>query len=300
MQGPDASVVAIGNFDGVHRGHQAVLAAARRAYPGRRLIAVTFWPHPMSVVRPDKAPLLLTDLDSRVALLEAAGADQVEVVRFTPEVSQWSPEQFIERVLHPLDAGTVVVGDNFRFGHKAKGTVADLRAAGLECVDVALIEADEQTTSSTEIRRLVAAGDVAGACRHLGRRFRFTGEVVHGLERGRELGFPTANLNVPVGRVVPADGVYSGFLYRSGHEDEPGWPVAISVGMNPTFDDVTQAVVEAHVIDRDDLDLYGQIIAVDFVEYLRGNVKFEGIDQLVAQIRADVDHCRESLRELER
>lgn len=298
MTAQDSAVVVIGNFDGVHLGHRAVLARAAQVHPGRRLIAVTFWPHPMSVVRPEKAPLLLSSLEQRVELLHEAGADRVEVVPFTDEFSRLTPAEFIDQVLRPLGTGTVVVGRNFRFGHKAAGTLEDLRAAGLEVSDVGLVESGDRTTSSTEIRRLVAAGDIAAANAHLGRRFRFTGQVVHGLRRGHELGFPTANLTIPRNRVVPADGVYSGFLTRLDVADADAWPVAISVGKNPTFDDVPEAVVEAHVIDRDDLDLYGVEVAVDFVEFLRGNVKFTGVADLVAQIRADVDHCRASLREL--
>lgn len=294
----NSSVVAIGNFDGVHRGHQAVLEQASRIHPGRTIVAVTFWPHPMAVVRPDKAPRLLTSLEERTTLLAEAGADHVEVVGFSPEVAGWSPELFIEEILRPLNAGTVVVGSNFRFGHRASGTVDDLRAAGLEVLDVDLIQTGHTTTSSTEIRRLVAAGDVAEAEQHLGRRFRFSGIVVRGHQRGRELGFPTANLPVPRDRAVPADGVYSGYMRRLDVDEPEVWPAAISVGKNPTFDDVADAVVEAHVIDRDDLDLYGVPVAVDFVDFLRGNVKFTGIDSLIDQIGLDVDHCRASLRAL--
>lgn len=291
----EETVVVIGNFDGVHRGHRAVINRAAALRPGLPVIAVTFWPHPVSVVRPDRAPKLISSLVERTELLQQAGVARVEVVEFTKEFASWSPQRFIDEVLRPLHPATIAVGENFRFGHKAAGTVDDLRAAGFEIADVELLGADETTTSSTEIRRLVASGDVAGAAHHLGRRFRFSGEVVVGHQRGRELGFPTANLPVPADRVVPADGVYSGYVRRLDRADPPVWPAAISVGKNPTFDDVAAAVVEAHVIDHEDLDLYGVEIAVDFVDFLRGNVKFEGIDKLVAQIQADVATCRAQL-----
>lgn len=293
--GQPATVVAIGNFDGVHRGHQAVLAEAARRHVDARLVAVTFSPHPMAIIRPDKAPPLITSLDERIDLLKAAGVDHVEVVEFTKDVASWSPERFMDEVLRPLGTTTIAVGKNFRFGHRAAGTVDDLRAGGFDVLDLDLVITDQTTTSSTEIRRLVASGDVAGAGHHLGRPVRYSGEVVHGHERGRALGFPTANLEVSPDRVVPADGVYSGWLRRLDRTDPEVWPAAISVGTNPTFDDVAQAVVEAHVIDRHDLDLYGVPVAVDFADFLRGNVKFTGIEALIHQIRADVDHVRQAL-----
>lgn len=293
---PDETAVVIGNFDGVHRGHRAVLARARELAPRARLVVLTFWPHPMSVIRPNKVPLLLCSLEERLALLRRAGADDVVVCEFTPELAGQSPEEFVSRHLAPLRPSLVVVGTNFRFGHRAAGDADTLRALGpwrVEAVD--LLTTDEATTSSTEVRRLLAAGDVTGAADHLGRPFSFCGTVVVGHQRGRELGFPTANLPVPKGFAAPADGVYAGWLTRRDRPDAPAWAAAISVGRNPTFDDVPEVVVEAHVLDRDDLELYGVPVAVTFTDWLRGNVRFEGLDGLVAQIAADCGRARELL-----
>ncbi|GAB3703457.1 bifunctional riboflavin kinase/FAD synthetase [Mariniluteicoccus flavus] len=291
-----ATVVAIGNFDGVHRGHHAVLARARALAPEARLVVVTFWPHPMSVIRPGQAPKLLCSLDDRVALLRQAGADDVVVCPFTTEMAALSPEEFVAAHIAPLAPSLIVVGTNFRFGHRASGDVATLRRLGewrVEALD--LLETDAHTTSSTEVRRLLSGGDVAGAAHHLGRLFSFRGTVVVGHQRGRGLGFPTANLPVPAGFAAPADGVYAGWVTRLDDAAAAPWPAAISVGTNPTFDDVPEVVVEAHVLGRDDLELYGVAIAVDFVDRLRGNVRFEGIEQLVAQIGADCAKAKELL-----
>lgn len=293
-----ASVVVIGNFDGVHKGHQEVLRTARAVEPGARLVAVTFWPHPMSVVRPGSEPRLLCDLDARVELLRQAGADVVEVISFDKDLMALQPEEFLDRYISPLNPVRVVVGENFRFGHRASGTVATLRAYGegrFEVTGLELLVTEHRTTSSTEIRRLLEEGQVAEAGHHLGRLFRFMGTVVVGHQRGREFGFPTANLPVPHGFAAPAAGVYAGWLRVAEPAEAPLWPAAISVGTNPTFDDVPAVVVEAHVLDRDDLELYGVTVAVDFAERLRGNVKFEGVPALIEQIAADVERTREVL-----
>lgn len=286
MQNP--TVVVIGNFDGVHAGHRQVLERARAAEPDLPLVVVTFWPHPTSVVHPEAAPRLLTDLQTRIALLRAAGADEVRVVHFTADVASQSPEQFTDSVLRPLNPRRIVVGENFRFGHQASGTAETLRSLGEWQVDtLPMVEIDQLATCSTLVRQLVADGDVAEAAEQLGRPFRFAGVVIMGHQRGRDLGCPTANLPVPHDFVAPSDGVYAGFVTRL---DRPGaecWPAAISVGTNPTFDDVPDRVVEAHVLGRDDLELYGVPIAVDFIERLRGNVRFEGVEQLVVQMAAD-------------
>ncbi len=293
-----ASVVVIGNFDGVHKGHQEVLRVARSLEPGARLVAVTFWPHPMSVVRPGSEPRLLSDLDQRVELLRAAGADVVEVIAFDRALMSMQPEDFLEACISPLNPVRVVVGENFRFGHRASGNVDTLRTYGagrFEVTGLELLVNEHKTTSSTEIRRLLDEGMVAEAAHHLGRPFRFAGTVVMGHQRGREFGFPTANLPVPAGFAVPTAGVYAGWLTLMHQADAPAWPAAISVGTNPTFDDVPAVVVEAHVLDRDDLELYGVAVAVDFVERLRGNVKFDGIPALIDQIAADVVRTRQVL-----
>lgn len=287
------SVVAIGNFDGVHLGHQTVLKHAR-AGGLDRLIVITFWPHPVSVLRPDRAPKLLSDLQTRIEWLRQAGADEVRVVRFTPAVASMSPEQFVETFLLPLKPSRIVVGDNFRFGHKAAGDVEVLKKLGegkftVEALDLEAI--DEQTTCSTNIREALAAGDVETAARHLGRPFQIRGLVVVGDQRGRELGFPTANLLPDHAMAVPADGVYAGWLTRV---DIPGgapMKAAISVGSNPTFDGLERRV-ESNVIDRDDLSLYGAEVTVDFIAHLRGQVRFDGIEALIEQMRLDVDRTR--------
>jgi riboflavin kinase/FMN adenylyltransferase len=300
--------VVIGNFDGVHPGHREVLAEARRRRPDLPLVVVTFWPHPLSVLHPDAPPMLLTSLEGRIELLTAAGADRVEVIPFTREFAAWSPADFVERIIVPLDPALVVVGENFRFGHLASGTVDTLRDSArgrFEVEGLPLVRFGDEETCSTRIREALAAGDVAHAAEHLGRPFRFRGVVAHGDRRGRELGFPTANLPVPEIRACPADGVYAGWVIRRDGHDAHGrplpdgqaperWPAAISVGTNPTFDGPDRRV-ESYVLDRDDLELYGAEIVVEFTQRIRGQVKFAGIEALVEQMYADVADCRRLL-----
>jgi riboflavin kinase/FMN adenylyltransferase len=308
------SVVTIGVFDGVHRGHQRIVVRAAEAARelGLPLVVVTFDPHPSEVIRPGSHPALLCSLRRRVQLLAEFGADAVCVLPFTLEFSHLSPGEFVQAVLADrLHARRVVVGENFRFGYRAAGDLAALAELGekydFRAEGVPLLAQDGVAMSSSAIRDLVAAGDVAGAARGLGRPHRVEGVVVRGEQRGRALGVPTANLETAEHTAIPADGVYAGWLASldaAGREAERGrergapgageadrWPAAISVGTNPTFDG-RHRVVEAHALDRDDLDLYGVHVAVDFVARLRGMVRFDSVDALVAQMRADIAAAR--------
>jgi riboflavin kinase / FMN adenylyltransferase len=303
-----STTVVIGNFDGVHPGHREVLAEAKRRQPGMPLVVVTFWPHPVSVLRPEVGPMLLTSLEARIELLTAAGADRVEVIDFTREFASWSPSDFVERVVVPLNPAIVVVGENFRFGQGASGSVATLRelAAGRFEVDaLPLVRFESEETCSTRIRQALADGDVAHAAEHLGRPFCFRGVVTHGDRRGRTLGYPTANLPVPPDLACPADGVYAGWVVRRDGLDAhgealpagqpaPRWPAAISVGTNPTFDGVARRV-ESYVLDRDDLELYDAPISVEFVARIRGQVRFTDIDELIEKMADDVLECHRLL-----
>ncbi len=293
------TAVTIGNFDGLHRGHRAVVArtleAATRA--GVPVVAVTFDPHPMAVLRPDHAPQMLTTLEERAELLAEAGVDHVLALPFDLAMAAWSPQEFVDRVLvEALHARVVVVGANFRFGHRASGDVAFLLAAGERAGFVAEgveLDGGPQVWSSTYVRTCLAAGDVAGAAEALGRPFSVRGVVVRGDRRGRELGYPTANVPTDGLTAAPADGVYAGWLRRL--DTDETFPAAISVGTNPTFDGVRERRVESYVLDRDDLELYDVEVEVSFVERLRGMVAFDGVEPLVKQMAEDVDRARELL-----
>lgn len=294
------TVVTIGNFDGVHLGHQHVLRRARETAAEAgvdTVVCVTFDPHPIAVLRPEHAPPTLTTVESRARLLDGCGVDAVLVVAFDREVAGWSPEEFVDRVLvDALHARAVVVGANFRFGQMAAGDVAMLAEAGRVrdfTVEGIALDGGPQVWSSTYVRACLAAGDVTGAAEALGRAYVVRGAVVRGDRRGRELGFPTANVAVPPFEAAPADGVYAGWLTRldSGERFE----AAISVGTNPTFEGERERRVEAYVLDRDDLELYGVEVEVSFVERLRGMLRFDGVDDLVAAMRDDVRRTREVL-----
>ena len=294
------TVVVIGNFDGVHLGHRHVVRRARELADrdGLSVVAVTFDPHPMAVLRPEHAPLTLTDVDRRCLLLAQAGVDDVFVIPFSREIAAWTPLEFIDRVLvDGLHAAHVVVGANFRFGARAAGDVAALVEAGRERdfdAEGIALDGGPQVWSSTYVRTCLAAGDVEGAAEALGRPYSVVGRVVEGDHRGRELGYPTANVP-PQGRAVPADGVYAGWLVRL---DEPGstpLPAAISVGTNPTFDGERERRVEAYVLDRTDLELYGEPVEISFVSRIRGMVKFEGVEALIETMADDVVRTRELL-----
>ena len=309
---PGGAVVTVGMFDGVHRGHRALLDRVAAEAAARRVpaAAVTFDRHPLAVLRPGSEPPLLTTLDRKVELLGDAGMQVVLVLEFTRELSEVGAEAFATQVLFDgLAARAVVVGENFRFGHKAAGDPALLaglgRPRGIEVVAVPLRTAGDEVVSSTRVRAELAAGDVAAAAASLGRPHAVEGVVVAGDGRGRPLlGIPTANLDIAAGIAIPADGVYAGLLTDAGPEGsgEPqggapddrgvGRPAAISVGTNPQFG--TDRRVEAHVLDFDD-DLYGHRVSVSFAHHLRGQATFADLDELIAQIKADVDQTRRLL-----
>jgi riboflavin kinase/FMN adenylyltransferase len=292
------AVVTVGMFDGVHRGHRALLdrVAAEAAARGLPAAAVTFDRHPLAVLRPGSEPPLLTTLDRKVDLLGEAGMDAVLVLAFTKELSEVGAEAFAAEVLFDtLAARAVVVGENFRFGHKAAGDPALLaelgRPRGVEVVAMPLHADGDQVVSSTRVRAELAAGDVAAAAASLGRPHAVEGDVVVGDRRGRAvLGIPTANLAAPAGIALPADGVYAGHL--TDDADGIARPAAISVGTNPQFG--TDRRVEAHVLDFD-ADLYGHRVSVGFAHHLRGQATFAGVNELAAQMRADIDQARRLL-----
>ncbi|MDW5323918.1 bifunctional riboflavin kinase/FAD synthetase [Plantactinospora sp. KLBMP9567] len=297
------SVVTIGVFDGIHQGHQAIIGhAVKRARDmGVQSVVVTFDPHPAEVVRAGSHPAVLTEPARKAELVEALGVDILCVVPFTPDFSRLSPEAFVHDVLvEQLHAALVVVGENFRFGHRAAGDVALLERLGRTFgfgVEGAPLVADADTVfSSTYIRACVAAGDVTAAAAALGRPHRLEGVVVRGDQRGREIGFPTANLLCHRYAAVPADGIYAAWLIRRGGRAGQGaerLPAAVSIGTNPTFSG-RERRVEAYVLDFSD-DLYGERLALDFVAYLREMRSYDGIEPLVAQIRADVEQTRQVL-----
>ena len=307
------TVVTVGMFDGVHLGHRALLdrVAAEAAARGVPAAAVTFDRHPLAVLRPGSEPPLLTTLDRKVELLGEAGVEVVLVLAFTPELSQVGAEAFAADVLFDgLGARAVVVGENFRFGHKAAGDpdlLADLgRPRGIEVVAVGLHANGGQVVSSTRVRAELAAGDVAAAAASLGRPHAVEGVVVAGNRRGGPvLGMPTANLDLPTGIAIPADGVYAGHLTdelpEGSGEPQGGAPVdrpvarpaAVSVGTNPQFGSERRRV-EAHVLDFDG-DLYGHRVSVGFAHRLRGQAVFADVEELAAQMHADVDQARRLL-----
>lgn len=287
-------VVTVGVFDGVHRGHQQIVGRAVDLAQTLHVpsVVVTFDPHPAEVVRPGSHPPLLTSQRYRADLLERLGVDVVCVLPFTREFSRLAPDAFVHEVLvESLHASAVVVGDNFRYGVKAAGDVAALTAAGRRfgfvVEGVHLVGSPETTWSSTYVRSCVQAGDVEQAARVLGREHRVDGVVVRGDQRGRELGYPTANLQPLPWSAVPADGVYAGHLVRGA----AALPAAISIGTNPTFEGLDRRV-EAYVLDFSG-DLYGEQVGVSFSARLRDTLRFDGVDELVAQMARDVARTRE-------
>lgn len=289
------SAVAIGKFDGVHAGHRAVIRRLKEiaAQSGVRAVAVTFDRNPLAVLRPDRCPENVVTVGRKLELLSELDLDATLLLTFDEEFAARSAEDFVASILTgALHVSTILVGEDFRFGRGGAGDPELLRELGpkygftVEVVDDVFLDGSDRRVSSTWIRELLMAGDVTAAARVLDRNVDVRGEVVHGLKRGRELGFPTANLSASVDSFVPADGVYAGWLVD--HETGLRHRAAISVGTNPTFDDVLERQVEAHVIGETDLDLYGHDVTVEFVERLRGMVAFEGIEKLKTQMASDV------------
>jgi riboflavin kinase / FMN adenylyltransferase len=290
------SAVAIGVFDGVHRGHQTVIGRLcdRAREQDLQTVALTFDPHPLEFVAPDRAPLLLTTIEQRIQLLGEAGIDVVGVLPF-PRIRDMAPRLFAVEVLSlRLRSRVIAVGKDFRFGRDREGDVRYLRTVGAEHgFDVFAIdlvgEFDGSVVSSSRIRDLVAAGEVVEAAELLGRPHTLRGTVVHGDGRGRSIGFPTANLHVPARLAVPGNGVYAAWVEVGGVRH----PAVVNIGVRPTFGLDTRAV-EAHLLDFEG-DLYGRELGLAFVARLRDEQRFDSIEQLVAQIGADVDHGREVL-----
>lgn len=269
--------VAIGTFDGVHRGHQVVIDDADTV--------LTFHPHPLEILNPAALPKLIMPFEVKRDVIEGLGVGELVVIPFDREFATVSAEGFIEQVLiERLGADRVSVGENFRFGARAKGDPEMLAARSeFETRVVRLVEVDGETVSSTRIRALIAAGDMEGARHCLGAPFMIEGTVVGGDQRGRELGFPTANI-VPDDRLaIPGHGVYAAFAN--------GVPAAVNVGVRPTFDTGRGVLVETYLIDHDE-DLYGTTLRVAFVKRLRGERRFAGVESLIAQMRIDVEDAR--------
>jgi riboflavin kinase/FMN adenylyltransferase len=269
--------VAIGTFDGVHLGHREVIRGADTV--------LTFDPHPLSVIRPEATPKLISTFPVRRDLIAGLGVEELVVIPFDKSFSEQSAEDFVQHVLlDRLGAAQVSVGENFRFGKGARGTPEFLSEHDeFETRIVPLVEAAGETVSSSHIRGLVAAGEVDLAAEFLGRPFLFEGEVVQGDKRGRELGMPTANLVPDDAYVTPGHGVYAGSA--NGH------PAAVNVGVRPTFETGRGLLVEAHLLDFDG-DLYGQTLRIAFLERLRGEKRFESVDELVAQMKRDVEEAK--------
>ena len=289
----ETNVVVIGVFDGVHKGHQQLLNRAKEIADGRPIVVLTFDPHPTTVFAPDKAPTMLTTLADRVELLKIHNADQVAVMKFNEKFAAMSPEDFVSTVLvNQLHASTVIVGKNFTYGHKAAGNVESLIKAGLQnnfTVEAQELKADTEVISSSRIRKLVIEGKVEEARELLSRPHRLDGVVVHGEKRGREIGYPTANLGNIDGQTIPADGVYAGWLTVGINF----WPAAISIGTNPTFEGERGRQVEAYALDQEGLELYDKSASIEFGWYLRPTLKFDGLDELLVQMKLDCDKARE-------
>jgi riboflavin kinase/FMN adenylyltransferase len=287
-------VLALGNFDGMHRGHLKIIERVRRGAEERNAtaVAMTFDPHPSKIVRPDKAPPLLMTHDQKLEALARAGMHGVAIIRFTPELAQWDPETFVRTVLVEwLHVAEVWVGANFLFGHDRSGNFSSLRSLGarygFRAEKIDPVRYKDFVVSSTRIRRLVTEGRVDEAGALLGRLYMIEGSVVQGRKRGKGLGFPTANI-CTVNELIPPRGVYATAMIVEGI----AYPAMTNIGVRPTFEDAEEDVIEAHVLDFDK-DLYGAKVRLAFVQRLRDEKKFEGVDALRAQIEADREKARD-------
>ena len=284
-------VVAIGIFDGVHAGHQQIIATAKHQGD---VTVMTFDPHPTSVFAPERTPTQLVNIKDRIELLKKAGAIAVDVVNFTKEFSQLSPDQFIEDILiGRFSAEHVAIGENFNFGYKAQGTPKYLTEVGPKYgfgVSIVKLQEDRGSSiSSSRIRNLVIDGQIERANELLTRNFYLKGPVIHGEKRGREIGYPTANIGLTPLATIPADGVYAGWLSVG----ENRWAAAISIGTNPTFPGVRGRQVEAYALDQVGLDLYDQEGKIEFGYRLRDTLKFDGLAPLLEQMKKDCDQARQ-------
>ena len=284
------SIVVIGNFDGVHKGHQQILNHAKEITGNEKIVALTFDPHPVSIFAPERTPTLLTILSDKIELLKIHNADQVAVIKFTKEFAAMAPEDFVNKVLiEQLKATTVIVGENFTYGFKAAGNVQSLaKHTEFKTIVLDLQSNAEEAISSTRIRSAIINGDVESAREMLTRPHRLDGIVVHGEKRGREIGYPTANLGNIDGQTIPADGVYAGWLTVGIDR----WPAAISIGTNPTFEGVRGRQVEAYAIDQVGLDLYTKPATIEFGWRLRDTLKFDGLEPLLEQMAKDCAEAR--------
>lgn len=296
-----ATAVSVGAYDGIHLGHSKVLTTVAALAAERDLAAgvITFDKHPAAVLRPENAPLLLTDHEQRVELFASLGVDYLYLLEFDRKRSETSDRDFVEDVLvGRMNAKLIVVGNNFHFGKARAGSVDSLRdfgdEMGFEVISLDLLGEEEavEPISSTAIRRALAGGDIAAVNRMLGRCYEVRGTVIQGDQRGRTIGFPTANIAFASGRAWPAEGVYAGWANL---HDGRRVPAAINIGMRPTFHrHAEEPVLEAHLIDFDE-DLYGQTLGVEFVSFLRSERRFSGIDEIAEQLKKDVDAARVAL-----
>jgi riboflavin kinase/FMN adenylyltransferase len=288
------SAVTIGKFDGVHLGHRGVIAQLTSLAAARDLepTVVTFDRHPMALLRPEVCPESLVSNAQRADLLAATDVAATLVLEFTRELSELEPAEFVGRILqNALGARLVLVGADFRFGHRGAGTIDTLRDLatehGFEVVLLDDVRIDGARVSSTKIREHLSAGEVRAAATLLGRYPRVRSTVIHGDAIGREIGFPTANLDPAIEGFLPADGVYAAWAWIDGKR----YGAAVSIGNNPTFDGIPARRTEAHLLDAS-VDAYDKAIEIDFVEYVRPMVKFDGLDSLAAALSADVDRIR--------